>query len=136
LSENSELFSSSLTELNIRHNSLRRSMQYLTKFFENSPNLRILDLEKTDFDNSELQSLFECIVEHLGLLECLNLSEEMSQQNVWTPACIRDSVLKPLMRSTSTLVFLFLAHREESFNHDLFTTCPLSQNFIKVSLLF
>jgi hypothetical protein len=39
-----------------------------------------LDLDASDFDNDDLAAVVAAIVEYLRSLECLVLSEEMSQQ--------------------------------------------------------
>ena len=104
LSENSNIFATSLVELNLGHNSLHRFLPNVTNLFEKCSKLRILDLESVDFTNEDLSVVVMCIVEHLKTIECLNLSEEMSRQNVWSPDVISDQVLRPLMTSLPTLV--------------------------------
>jgi hypothetical protein len=134
LAENPKNFGSSLDELNLGHNNLRRAMQNLFVLFEKCSNLRFLDIEGADFDNTDLEPLIKCIISNLRSLECFNLSEEMSRQNIWTPAVVSNDDLRPLMTSVSTLAFMFLPHREEFYEQaqDFFTTCPLSQNFLQV----
>lgn len=134
LSENSDNFTSCLVELNLSHNLLHRAMQQLKSLFEKCRKLRIVDLESVDFENSDMEPLVESLTSHMPDLRCLNLSEEMSRNNLWTPDVVKKDILVPLLMGSPSLEFLFLPHREEFYQHtqDFFTTCPLSENFIQM----